>query len=279
MAFSGLFEKLAGIVGTFFQIGGPSGPGFVDTSTSVISATTANASTLANVRVLTPVVDTDAANKQYVDEAFKPVIVTAQSNAVSALQANTSTEHFTVVTTAGTGAAAAYLIGDLLWDDGSNTGNVVIITPSLGDTIISTVALTGGTLTFVSSQPYVYVGSTVYWQNMSADVAGAAYVIQMTVGHSATYTSTTVIPAGSTILSACLNVTTPYTAAATVEIGQTGTLALLLGTADNTCTVQGNYCSNIQTAWGASALPVVVTTSAPAAGAGTVVIIYTVPLS
>lgn len=275
-----LFEKLAGVTGSSLQIGGPAGPALNDTSTSAITVTTSNLSTLANVRVATPLVDSDATTKAYVDEAYKPLIVTAQSNAVSALQANTSTEHWTVVTTAGTGAAAAYLIGDLLWDDGSNTGNVTIIAPSLGATVVCTSALTGGTLTFVASQPYVYVGSTVYWQNMSADVAGAEYVVQFTIGHSTSYSSSTIIPAGAIILSTTLNITTLYSAGATLSVGQTGSTSLLQATTDNTPQTVDTYTSNIQTAWGATAYAVLVTVGdSPSAGAGTCTVTYSVPLS
>lgn len=276
-----LFEKLAGIVGNFFQIGGPAGPGLNNTSTTVITATAANGSTPANVRVAAPLVDADAATKQYVDEIFKPVIVTAQSNAVSSLQANTSTEHFTVVTTAGTGAASAYLIGSLLWDDGSNTGNVAIIAPALGDSIIPTIALTGGTLTFVANQQYVYVGSTVYWQQMSADVPGAEYAIQFAIGHGAsTYSSTTIIPAGALVLSTTINITTPFSAGATISVGQTGSTSLLQGTGDNTPQTDDAYCSNIQTAWGGSALAVLVTIGdSPSAGAGTCTVLFSLPIS
>jgi len=274
----GLFARLAGVVNSFFQIGGPAGPGFTETSTTVISAQNAAQSAYVNLRVLAPSNDNDAATKAYVDEAFKPLIVTAQSNAASALLANSGTEHYIVVSTAGTGAASAYVAGAVLWDDGSSTGNVAILGPTAGASIITTTSLTGGTFTFAANSQYVWTGST--WSNLAPSVAGVVSTIQMTIGTSATYTSVTSIPASAVVLRVELNITSAYTAGATISAGQTGSTALVMATADNVPQTIDLYLADQVTAWGGSSLPVLVTIgSSPSSGAGTVTVLYTSPLS
>ena len=274
-----LFSKLAGIVGNFFQLGGPAGPGLNNVSSSVISATTsAGGTNYANLRVAFPLVDADAATKAYVDEAFKPLIVTAQANAVSALIANTGTEHYIVVSTAGTGAAAAYVVGTVLWDDGSSVGNVTILGPTVGASIIVTTALTGGTFVFTANQEYVWTGST--WQNISPSVSGAQYVIDFAIGTGASQNSTSSIPANAIVDYVLLNITTPYSGGATIAVGQTGTTNLLLSTGDNTPQTVDQYMSEARVAWGGSPLPVLVTVGgSPGAGVGTVTVAYSLALS
>ena len=267
-----LFYRLAGVVNNFFQLGGPGGPALKNNS-GVIEARNAGDSAYINVRGALPVGDNDLTTKAYVDEIFKPLIVTAQANAVSALIANSGTEHYIVVSAAGTGAASAYVAGTVLWDDGTSVGNVSIIGPTTGGSIITTVALTGGTFTFNANTEYVWTGST--WQNIAPSVAGAQYVIDMAIGTGASQSSVTSIPAGAIVLRADVTITTPYSGGATIAVGQTGTTNLLQGTADNFPQTDDEYLADQRTAWGASALPVLVTVGgAPSAGAGFVTVVY-----
>jgi hypothetical protein len=275
----GLFSKLSGVINSFFQIGGPAGPGLNNVSTTVISATTSSGGTnYANVRGATPLVDADFATKAYVDESFKPMPVTAQSNAASSLVANTSTEHYIVVSTAGTGSAAAYVAGAVLWDDGSNTGNVAVIAPVTGGTIIVTTALTGGTFTFTANQQYVWTGAT--WSNISPTVSGALYVIDFTIGTSSSQSSTSYIPANAIVLRADVTITSAYSGGATISVGQTGSTSLLLGTGDNIPQTIDEYQSSARVAWGSTQYQVLVTVGgSPSVGAGVVTIQYVQALS
>lgn len=268
-----LFTKLQGIVNSFFQIGGPSGPGFAETSTTVISAQNAAQSAYVNVRGLTPVNDNDFTTKAYVDEIFKPLIVTAQANAPSALITNSGVEHYIVVSTAGTGAAAAYVAGTVLWDDGSGAGNVAILGPTTGASIVTTASLTGGTFTFNANTEYVWTGST--WQNIAPNVSGAVYAIDFVIGTSASQSSVTSIPANAVVLRTDVTITTPYSGGATIAVGQTGTTTLLQGTADNYPQTVDEYQNLARVPWGGSSLPVLVTVGgSPAAGAGVVTVNY-----
>jgi hypothetical protein len=268
----GLFQRLAGTVASFFQIGGPAGPGINANGTALETKNAAN-SAFAIHRGATPVGDNDFATKAYVDEITKPFIVTAQANAPSALIANSGVEHYIVVSTAGTGAAAAYVAGSVLWDDGTGVGNVVVLGPTTGMVITTTGALTGGTFVFNANSQYVWTGAT--WLNLAPAVAGATYTIDFAIGTGASQSSVTSIPAGAIVLRAEVKITTPYSGGATIAVGQTGTTTLLQATGDNTPTIVNEYDADQRTGWGASALPVLVTVGgAPSAGVGTVTVMY-----
>jgi hypothetical protein len=61
-----IFSKIAGVINSFFQIGGPSGPGLNNVSSSVISATTsAGGTNYANVRGASPLVGADFVTLSY----------------------------------------------------------------------------------------------------------------------------------------------------------------------------------------------------------------------
>jgi hypothetical protein len=273
----GVFSKLLGTISSFFQIGGPTGPGIASSAGS-LQAYNAALSAYVNVSGAFPTADAHFATKAYVDELARPFIVTAQSNAATALIANSSVEHYIVVSAAGSGAAAAYVFGAVLWDDGSGAGNVTVLGPTAGQPIFVTTSLTGGTESFSANTEYIWTGAT--WANVAPSVAGAVYSIQVALGTTGTTTSVTSLPANAVVQRCVLNVTTAYSAGATIEAGQTGSLALALGTTDNTPQSVDTYVVDQVTSWGASALPLVVTIGgAPTAGAGTMTIYYSSPSS
>lgn len=269
----GLYERIAGFVNNFIQLGGPAGPG-LNNNLGVIEAKNAANTAFAIVRGATPVGNNDLTTKTYVDTIFKSTPVSLQFNGGSALPANSGTEQWYVVTTSGVHAT----IGQILWDDGSGSGTVTVLPAVVGNEIVTTAAFTGGTVTFGANQNYVWTGTA--WTNISPNVNGAIYTVDFVIGTAASQSSVSSIPAGAIILRADVSVTTPYSAGALIALGQTGTTALLQGTGDNFPTVADIYLASQRTAWGASALPVLVTiTGAPSAGAGTVTVQYTQALS
>jgi len=271
----GLFARMAGVIGNFFQLGGPSGPGF-NNNLGALEARNAANNAYAIMRGATPSGDNDLTTKAYVDEIARPFIVTAQANAVSALISNTATEHYIVVSAPGTGAAAAYVAGAILWDDGSGTGNVAILGPTSGQPIFCTAALTGGTFTFNADNEYIWTGST--WANIAPSVAGVVSCIDFAIGTGASQSSVTSIPANAIVLRCDVTVTTPYSAGATISVGQTGTTVLLQATADNVPQTADEYMAEQRTAWGVAPLPVLVTVGgSPASGAGTCTVMYSSP--
>jgi hypothetical protein len=272
----GLFEKLSGWMPSFVQWGGPAGPGVNQNGTALETRNAAN-NAYANHRGALPLVDADFATKAYVDTIARPFIVTAQSNAATALIANSATEHYIVVSAAGSSAAAAYVAGAILWDDGSSSGNVTILGPTAGQPIFTTVALTGGAFVFSANNEYIWTGST--WSNVAPSIAGAGLWIQVTIGL-ATVSSVTSIPANAVVTRVVTSVSTAYSAGATISVGQTGTVALLQATSDIVPQTIDSYGSSLPVAWGGSALPVLITIAgSPAVGAGTVLVQYTSPQS
>jgi hypothetical protein len=105
----------------------------------------------------------------------------------------------------------------------------------------------------------------------AATGAGAnVLVVRFAFTTAATTASATSIPAGSIILRARVKLTTPFSAAATIAVGQTGTPTAFQATTDNN--PQGNALDVFevpQDTTSGALLPVLVTIGgAPAAGAG-----------
>jgi hypothetical protein len=264
----GLFSRLAGTMTSFFQIGGPGGAGWSNVGATAIEAKDPTDTVDVNVRGAAPLVPNDLVTKQYSDTAFKPIIVTAQFNGGSALPANSASEHFYVVTTNGANAS----IGDLVWDNGTGTGTATVIPAPIGGEIMPTAAFSGGSISFVAFQNYVWNGSA--WVELtSGSTPGASQVVQFALG-TATASSVTSIPTGATILRATLLVTTPYTAGTTIEIGSTGVPSLLQATTDNDPEVDGTYDAPQLTNWNAASVVTATIAGAPAAGAATVMVEY-----
>jgi hypothetical protein len=270
---AGVFSKLLGTITTFFQVGGPAGPGLNDNAGALEAKNAAN-SAFAIVRGATPPVgDNDLTAKSYVDQlANKPVPASVQFNGGSALPANSGTEKWYVVSTGGVNAA----LGTLLWDDGSGAGTVQVIPAAVGNTIVTTAAFTGGTDTFVAFHVYVWNGTAWVDVSSSSSTAGAQFVIRIPIAL-VTVSSATSLPANAIISDAKLDIVTPYTAGATLQLGVTGIPAAFMATTDNTPQTAGTYQLMQDTA-APSANPLLVTiTGAPAAGAGYAVLTYSVP--
>ena len=265
-----IWTKIKGTVETAFQIGlaGPQ----IKNNASALEARNAADSAFVVMRGATPVGDNDLANKQYVDTTVATVSVTAQFNGNNALPTNTGTEHFYVVTTSGSTAN----IGTLIWDDGSGGGNCIILAAT-SRLIAVGAALTGGTISLSANSVYYWTGSA--WSNVAGTpVTGALQVVKLPITNAASQSSTTQIPANATVRCCALDITTPYSAGATITVGQTGTPALLMGATDSLATVAGLYQNEGDISWGASALAVLVTVAGtPAAGAGFVLVHYTQP--
>jgi hypothetical protein len=268
-----LWKKIVGTISSTFQIGlaGPQ----INANAGAVEAKNAGLSAFAVVRGATPVADNDLTTKAYVDALSVRYVVTAQISGASALPNNSGVEHFIVVsTTGGTGT-----IGQLYWDDGSGAGTVTIIPAQGGAMIIPTVALSGGTVAFKADTLYIWDTTSVAWVAASgAGASGSVREIRMPITNAASQSSTTIIPANARVSDVKAVVTTPYSAGATITIGQTGSAALLQATTDNLPQTAGIYDVEDDFAWGASALAVLVTIAgAPAAGAGAVIVTYSVP--
>lgn len=270
---AGIFSKLIGTLAPYFQIGGASGPGINANGAALETKNAAN-NAFAVHRGATPVADNDFTTKAYVDKTSKPIPVALQISGATALPANSSTEQYYVVTTTGVNGT----IGQLYWDDGSNSGNVSVIPIAVGNVIVTEAAFTGGTISFAANQMYVWSSTGPAWSNISPSVAGATYMIRIPIALAATATSATSIPANSIIYDAKLDIVTPYSAGATISLGITGTTALFMATGDSTPQTAGVYQDMQDTSIGASPLPLLATIGgSPAAGAGFAIVLYSIP--
>jgi len=145
--------------------------------------------------------------------------VSAQADTSVALPTNTAAKRMLVVTTAGTGAA----IGDLLYDNGTSTGSMEIITAQ-ARTIHIPVAFSGGTITFDPDTLYMWDEEAVpanKWIKVGdvGAVSGAIRTIKITYTTAATNDSATSIPAGADVILSKTKITTPYSGGATINIG------------------------------------------------------------
>lgn len=267
-----LYQKVRGTIETIFQLGlgGPQ----LKANGGAIETRNAADNAMAVHRGLDPVGLTDFTTKLYVDQVATRTIVVAQADGSVAIPNNTGVERFLVVSTSGVNAN----IGDLLFDNGTGSG-VMTKLAAAARGIITTVALSGGTVTFAADSQYFWDTVAVAWINIGGTaISGARRVIQYAITNAATQDSVAKIPANATVRTAHLDITTPFSGGATISIGQPGSLTLLQLTTDNLATVAGQYEVPQRTPWGGSAQVVRATVAgAPAAGAGTLTVEYTVP--
>jgi len=122
------------------------------------------------------------------------------------------------------------------------------------------------------------VGPNDYVTKQSlTSLPGVMNVIRYAIGTAATQDSTTVIPATAVIIDCKVEITTPYSALATISVGQPGSTSLFQTTTDNLPQAAGIYQVMQDTPAFAAAVARVTVGGAPAAGAGFVVIQYSVP--
>jgi hypothetical protein len=110
-------------------------------------------------------------------------------------------------------------------------------------------------------------------------LGGAVRCVKYNIANTpASQDSTTVIPANAVIHRREVEVTTPFSGGATIAIGQAGSTSLLMGTTDINPQAAGVYVVDQNTAWGAAPLAVRATlVGAPAAGAATVTVLWSLP--
>lgn len=114
---------------------------------------------------------------------------------------------------------------------------------------------------------------------------GAKVLVRFAIGTGASQASTNSIPAGALITRSWLEITSAYSAGATITLGQTGSTALLMGTQDSAPTdaivgSQNVYHALEPKAWGSSTLPLLATVAgSPGAGAGFAAAEYQLPVA
>lgn len=267
-----LWSKIIGTIEATFQLGlaGPK----LKANSGAVEARNAADNAYAVMRGASPVGNNDLVTKQYADTLATRYVIAGQFDGNDALPSNTGTERFLVVTT--TGATAS--IGDLIWDDGTSTGTAVKLTTA-ERLIMTQSALSGGTISLSADSMYWWDTGTSAWLLVSGSgVSGTIRLIRLAITNASSQSSASQIPANATVVETTLDIVTPYSAGATITVGQTGTATLLQAATDNLATVAGQYQTMQDVAWGATPLAVLVTVGGtPAAGAGFCLVKYSVP--
>jgi len=271
-----VWKNLKGTVTSFFQFG-IERAAIKSTSGGELEVRSSDDSAYANLRVAAPVGDNDAVTKYYADKLEKPMIVTAQVDG-DTTPTNTGVRHHIVVNSNGTAAD----IGDVWFDDGSGSGNAELLVAVEGRTIAVTDALTGGTVSFDPDSIYIWDADNTVWVKIGdiGSLSGAIREIRYVIDNSASQDSTSSIPANNRIVFCSLEITTPYSGGATISVGNTATVDLFMGTAQNRPQNPAGSIFTVEqdTAQGAAATVVRTTVGgAPAAGAGVVVVRYCTP--
>jgi hypothetical protein len=272
-----LFKKMRGIIGSIFQIDSIANGPNLKNDAGVLEVRDGDDTGYARVRAAAPQGDNDVATRAYVDTVESITIVDRQADTSVSLPPNTANRGFVVVTTAGSGA----VIGDLLFDDGTNTGTMQIIPAKDGRTISVTVALTGGTISFEADSLYSWDATGGSWIKVSdvGNVSGAMRVVRFAIDNSTPQDSTLAIPAGNVVHGCLLKIVNPYSGGSSIQIGDQTTANLLMDTTDNNPTKPAGTIFDVpqDTEWPTGDEVRVTVGGAPAAGDAIVVVFFSNP--
>jgi hypothetical protein len=271
-----IFKNIAGALGNVFKIGLGANQVQLKNDSGTLQIRNSADDGYAILRAGTPLAANDVVTKNYADTLERTIKVARQADCTSELPANTAVAGYVVVSTEGTGTS----IGDLLYDDGSETGTMSIVAAVEGRIIATTVALTGGSEVFDADSLYLWDLQGDAWVKIGdiGSVTGAVRTIRMALDNSASQESDATIPANNRVLSCRVEVTTAYSAGATISVGYTGAVDAFMTTAQNNPQTEAEYVVEQDTASDSTARGVLITISnAPAAGVGVLVVEYCNP--
>lgn len=271
-----IFKNLIGTMKSLFKIGGPSGNA-IRNETDGLSARQSDGSTLANFHVAQATGSQDTHAVNFKDLRESGVLLTFAIDGTSPPTPGDNTGNFGIVTKSG----GTYNAGEIYYDDGSSLTRIKVWK---GMHITTGPALTGDDLNLQANAVYAAHSSTPpYTWTLKGDGAPDAigYVrrIKIPIGTSATYNSSTAIPAGARVMEVQTEVTNPYPDGTTIEVSVVGSSDTLVvqPTSENDPTEANLYISDVEggEVTSASEGPVRVTIGgSPASGAGVVIVKY-----
>ena len=281
----GIFQKLTGIIGSTFQIGGTSGS-ILKNNSGAVEAKNAADNAFVPVNAGTPTAwgNNAVVTATMLQQAF---IVGAEFDGATP-PTNSGTVQYRLCTT----ASAPYAAGDLAFDNGTSTGTVMRIAATPGMIISVTASLNTGTLVI---GPGVYAWDGSAYNPLLAGYGGINKTVEIDiapadfnpVGGSSTKSSSTLIPANARILRSRVQVQNggAFDNAATVSVGYTGAVSRVQATTDNNLLAVNTYVvegTSDNADWSASDTAVLLTlnctTAAPSpGGAARVTIEYVTP--
>ena len=171
----------------------------------------------------------------------------------------------------------SYNAGNVIYDDGSSR----ILIPTEVVRTITTSSAVVGVLSLNANGLYAWQGGTWILKGDGAPAqTGHTMAIEVNIGTSATYSSSTAIPDGARVVRTDMIVTTAYTPTTTATVVVNGTADLeILGSSDSKMPKQGQYMNDEEfeiTADNEGVVTVAIANT-PAAGAGRVVVFYVAP--
>ncbi len=124
----------------------------------------------------------------------------------------------------------------------------------------------------------VKLGGDISGTASAPTVPGAVKEIRIPIGTLTSYSSTATIPSGAYVQDVEVIITTPFSAGATISVGQTGSTSAFMATDGNNPQTAGEYVQFQDTPANASGLAALVTIGgSPAAGAGVVKVHFATP--
>jgi hypothetical protein len=264
------FENLKGIMGSLWQVGGPAGNA-LKAETYGLSVRDKTGSTLQRLGVGRAVSTTDATS--FLDVQEKAILIQFSFDGASPPVAGTNTGNYGMCYTSG----GSYNAGAIYLDTGST---LLAVSGYKGQLIMTTAAFTGS-VSLVANGIYVAQTNTAPFSwTLKGDGAptasGLSKSISLTVGLS-NVSSTTSIPANSTVTGVVLNVTTGYGIGTTLAVTVNGsTPVTILSSTENDPTTVDLYTKQQDTLIGALNAGTVLVTVAggPVAGASQVIVTY-----
>jgi hypothetical protein len=279
----GIFQKLTGIIGSTFQIGGTSGS-ILKNNSGAVEAKNAADNAFVPVNAGTPTAwgNNAVVTATMLQQAF---IVGAEFDGGSP-PTNSGTVQYRLCTT----ASAPYVAGDLAFDNGTSTGTVMRIAATPGMIISVTASLSGGVLV-IGPGAYAWNGSS--YDPLLTGYGGINKTVEIDIGIGdfgagapSTKSSSTLIPANARILRSRVQVQNggAFDNAATVSVGYTGAVSRVQATTDNNLLAVNTYVvegTSDNADWNTSDIAVLLTLnctpSAPTVGAARVTIEYVTP--
>lgn len=266
-----LFKSLNGVIGSLFQVGGPTGNS-IKAETYGLSVRDSLGSSLTRLGVGRASATTDAST--YLDVKEKAILIQFSFNGSSAPSPGSNTGNYGMCHTSG----GLYTAGAIYLDTGSTLDAVT----GYKGQLITTTSAFSGSVSLVANGFYVAQSNTApFTWTLKGDGAPAATglekAIKITLGLSTPVTSSTSIPSGSEITEVVLDVGTGYSGGTNIQVVIHGSSDQeVMATTENDPTQVATYSKDQRTTIsGSTAGPVrAVISGGPAAGAAVVIVKY-----
>jgi hypothetical protein len=272
----GIWKNIEGVMASLFRIGGPSGI-TIKENTGVVELRNAADSAFVLGRGLLIPATGETVNDlvALLDLQGRVAVIEFDFTGASPPGAGTNTGKFGFCHTTGGG----YTAGDVVYDDGTS---LIDIPAAVCKHLTSSNAVTG-TVSLIANGFYaLQAGTWTLKGDGGGTGTGRVQSIEVTIGTSASYNSTTQIPDGARVLNTRLVIETAYDNSATIIVKVDGTADenLLLAAENDPSNIDEyqNEAAHKITSSNEGVVNVAISAT-PTVGAGYVVVDYVTPLA